>query len=62
MSDFNFPLFFIAAITIVVSAVLLIFTGLPVWASFLTGFAAAIVGILAIDLVIILVEKRQKIG
>ena len=59
MSDFNFPLFFIAAVTVIVFILLLIFTGLPVWASFLTGFAAAIIGLLAIDFILTLAAKRQ---
>jgi hypothetical protein len=59
MSGFNFPLLFIVVVIILVAVSLLIFSDLPVWAPFLVGFIAAVVGLLLLDLAFFLDEKRQ---
>ncbi len=57
MGGFNFPFLFIAVVIVLVTVLV---SNLPIWISFLVGLIATVVVFFLIDLIIALVEKRQK--
>ena len=60
MNGCNFPLLFLVAITVLVTVSVVMVSDLPLWGAFLLGAIVAFAGLFSIDVIIDVVEKRQR--
>ena len=60
MGGYNFPFLFLAIVFVIVTVPLFIWSGLPKWLPFVLGLVVAVLGLLLIDAVLVLTERRKN--